>query len=139
MHEHHDPSPLVLAGNDRRPGAASRQKQPRCAIRGIRRVYHAVKRVGEMSELSTTEWGSTMNAVFNLPERPNPRSRGFESVLCSKSHHRRDAHQLASPVAFFHLAVDQTRRYVPSAYVAPLATHLAPVSKMGRERIKVHM
>ena len=47
---------------------------------------------------------------------------GRESGLCSKPHHVRDPHQLASPVAFFHLVVDQTRRHLyglPSSWLSP--------------------
>ena len=47
MNEHNDPRCLKW-GEGRAPRKAR-----------IWRVYHAVKRLGEMSELSTTEWGST--------------------------------------------------------------------------------
>ena len=50
-----------------------------------------------------------------------------------------DADQLAPPVAFFYLAVDQTCRHLPSEDSAPLATHLEPVPKMSRQRIKVEI
>jgi hypothetical protein len=80
-----------------------------------------------------------MKAVFNLPEKPNPRSRGFESVLCPKAHHMRDAHELASPVAFFHLAVNQTWLHTPPAHGAPTITQREPLTKVGGERIEVQM
>ncbi len=51
----------------------------------------------------------------------------------------RDAHELASPVAFFHLAVDQAHCHLPPEDFAPSATHLAPVSKMGRESIEIEI
>jgi hypothetical protein len=50
-----------------------------------------------------------------------------------------DARQLAPPVAFFHLTVDQPRCYLPLAHVAPSANHLEPLSKMGRECVKVQV
>ncbi len=45
-----------------------------------------------------------MKAVFSRPDRPSPRPRDLKSCLCPKAHHGRDAHYLAPPVAFFHLA-----------------------------------
>ncbi len=63
----------------------------------------------------------------------------LESGLCPQAHHRRDPHQLAPPVAFLHLAIDQARSYLPLACFAPLVTHLEPLSKVGRQRIKVQV
>src|SRR5215470_11534147 len=51
----------------------------------------------------------------------------------------RDSYQLAPPVAFLHLAVDQSRCHLPLAHVAPSANHLEPLTKVGRERIKVEI
>ena len=51
----------------------------------------------------------------------------------------RDPNQLAPPVAFLHLAVDQPRCHLPLAHVAPALTHLKPPSKMSRERIEVEI
>ncbi len=51
----------------------------------------------------------------------------------------RDPHQLAPSVAFLHLAVDQASRHLPLAYFPLSPTHLKPLSKMGRESIKVHI
>jgi hypothetical protein len=51
----------------------------------------------------------------------------------------RDPYQLASPVAFLHLAVDQPRCYLPLAHGAPSVNHLEPLTKVGRERIKVEV
>jgi len=48
----------------------------------------------------------------------------------------RHAHQLALSVAFFHLAVDQARRHLPPAHVAPSTFLFSPCPKMGRERIE---
>ena len=63
----------------------------------------------------------------------------LESGLCSKAHHRRDPRQLTLPVAFLHLAVDQLRRYLPLTYLPPSSTSCEPLSKMGREGIKVQV
>jgi len=41
--------------------------------------------------------------------------------------------------AFFHLAVDQARRHLPSAHVAPVATDLEPLTEVSRERIEVEV
>src|ERR1051326_8531253 len=64
---------------------------------------------------------------------------GRESGLCPQAHDGCNPNQLASPVAFFYLTVDQVLRHLPPKHVAPSASHLAPVSKMGRECIKVQV
>ena len=63
----------------------------------------------------------------------------FEICLCPEPHHRRDSHQLATPVAFLHLTVDQLRCHLPSEYFPPSATHLKPVSKMGGQGIEIYI
>ena len=63
----------------------------------------------------------------------------LESGLCSQAHHRRDPRQLTPPVAFLHLAVDQTRRHLPPTCYPPSTTFCEPLSKMGRQRIKVQV
>ena len=63
----------------------------------------------------------------------------LESSACPKPHHMGDPHQLASPVALFHLAVDQARRHLPLAYFSPSTTFLSQLAKMGREGREVHM
>jgi hypothetical protein len=78
-----------------------------------------------------------MKAVFSRPERPSLRPRGRQGSACSKAHHVRDAHQLATPVAFLHLPVDQLRRHLPPEYFPPSATHLKPVSEMGSQGIEI--
>src|SRR5947209_19436552 len=51
----------------------------------------------------------------------------------------RHAYQLAPPVAFFHLAVDQTWLHPPPAHSAPALTHLEPLPKMSGQCIKVQI
>ncbi len=51
----------------------------------------------------------------------------------------RDPHQLAPPVAFFHLTVDQPSCHLPPAHVPPSLAHLEPLSKMSRKGIEVHI
>jgi hypothetical protein len=63
----------------------------------------------------------------------------FEICLCSKTHHVRDAHELAPPVAFFHLAVDQVFRHLPPTHGVPSPSLFSPCPKMGRERIEIHI
>jgi hypothetical protein len=41
--------------------------------------------------------------------------------------------------AFLHLAVDQAWLHLPLAHVAASPTHLEPLTKVGRERIKVEI
>ena len=62
-----------------------------------------------------------------------------EICLCPQAHHVRDPHYLAPPVAFLHLAVDQTCRHLPLAHVSPSPTSCEPVSKMGREGIEIQI
>jgi hypothetical protein len=50
-----------------------------------------------------------------------------------------DAHQLAPPVAFFHLAVDQARFHLPSTHVTPSTTQCEPLAKVGRESIEIQI
>lgn len=63
----------------------------------------------------------------------------LESSPCSKAHDVRHPHQLAPLVAFLHLAVEQSFCHLPPEYFPPSASHLEPVSKMGRERIEVQI
>ena len=51
----------------------------------------------------------------------------------------RDLYKLAPSVAFLHLAVDQPRCYLPLVHVPPSMTQHEPLTKVGRERIKVHI
>ena len=69
----------------------------------------------------------------------HPLQRGLESRFGPQAHHVGDANQLSLPVAFFHLAVDQTRCHLPLAHVPPSTSLLPPSPKMGREGIKVHI
>ncbi len=64
---------------------------------------------------------------------------GIESSVCSKAHHVRHTNQLAPLVAFLHLTVDQASHHLPLASMLPSATRLDPVSKMGRQSIKVQV
>ena len=50
-----------------------------------------------------------------------------------------DPYQLAPSVAFLHLTVDQPSRHLPSEGFAPSLTHLEPLTKVGREGIKVEV
>ena len=63
----------------------------------------------------------------------------LESCACSKTHHMRDPHQLAPSVAFFHLPIDQARRYLPLACFPPSASHLKPLAKMGCQGVEVQI
>ena len=69
----------------------------------------------------------------------HPLQGGLESGLCPQTHHVCDPNQLAPPVAFFHLAVDQTSRHLPLTQVPASTAHLEPVSKMGRQRVEVEI
>jgi hypothetical protein len=51
----------------------------------------------------------------------------------------RDARQLAPPVAFLHLTVDQLRCHLPLECFLASATHLKPASKMGGQGIEIEI
>ncbi len=59
------------------------------------------------------------------PREAHPLQGGREICLGPEAHHLRDPRQLTPPIAFFHLAVDQTRRHLPLAHVLPSTTRLA--------------
>ena len=63
----------------------------------------------------------------------------FESVLCSQSHHLGDPNELAPPVTFLDLAVDQAWFHQASAHVASLTTKCKPLAKVGGEGIEVQV
>ena len=69
--------------------------------------------------------------------KAHPRPRGLESGFCPQAHHVRDTHQLAPPIAFFHLTIAQARRQLPIGHFPPSRTSCEPVTKLGREGIKV--
>src|SRR5215467_436652 len=48
-------------------------------------------------------------------------------------------HELASSVAFFHLAIDQAGCHLPLASMSSSAISLEPVPKVGRQCIEVHI
>ncbi len=50
-----------------------------------------------------------------------------------------DPYQLAPPVAFLPLAVDQAWLYLPPAHVAPATTSCEPLTKVGCEGIEVEI
>ncbi len=62
-----------------------------------------------------------------------------ENCLFPETHHVRDPQQLAPTVAFLHLAVYQARLHLPSAHFPPSMIQREPLSKMGRESIKVQV
>src|SRR5260370_13953040 len=63
----------------------------------------------------------------------------FESILCSQSHHLRDPNELAPPVTFLDVAVDQAWSHQPSAHVASSTTKCKPLAKVGGEGIEVQV
>ncbi len=69
--------------------------------------------------------------------KAHPLHGGLESGLCPQAHHVGDPNQLALLVAFFHLTIDQARCHLPMEHVPPSTASYKPVSKMGREGIKV--
>jgi hypothetical protein len=56
----------------------------------------------------------------------------FEICLCPQAHHGRDSRQLAMPVAFLHLTVDQLRCRLPT--FAPSALGDEPQASVQNEQ-----
>jgi hypothetical protein len=73
-----------------------------------------------------------MNAVFNLPEKPNPCKATLRAFSVPR-HITCVTRKLASPVAFLHLARDQACRHVPLGHFPASTNHFKPLAKMGRE------
>lgn len=63
----------------------------------------------------------------------------FKRGICPQAHDVRDLYQLPSLVPFLDLAIDQTRRYLPSVDVSPAMSPFLPLSKMSCQRIEVHI
>jgi hypothetical protein len=64
---------------------------------------------------------------------------GLKSGLCPQAHHVRHPNQLAPPGALLHLAVNQARRHLPSAHVAPSTTQREPLANVGCEGREVQI
>ena len=75
----------------------------------------------------------SIKAVFNRPEKPIACKEALRASAKPQTHHVRDTNQLAPPIAFFHLAVDQAGRHLPLAHVAPATTLMEPLAKVSRE------
>ncbi len=69
--------------------------------------------------------------------KAHPLQGGLESGFGPQAHHVRDPHQLAPPVAFLHLTIDQAGRHSPMEHFPPSTTFCKPVTKMGRQGVKV--
>ena len=78
-------------------------------------------------------------AVFNRPERLSPCKVTVRAPSVPATHHMRHVYQLASPVALFHLAVDQAWFHLPPAHGAPSLTYLEPLTKVGSDHIEVEI
>jgi hypothetical protein len=89
--------------------------------------------------MSDGQW-SPLNERRVEPSRETYLLSGHcEICRCPKAHHRGDARQLAPPVAFLHLAVDQARRHLPLTHFPPSTNQLKPLTKVGCEGIKVQI
>ena len=77
--------------------------------------------------------------MFNRPERLSPCKATVRAPSVPATHHMRHVYQLASPVALFHLAVDQAWFHLPPAHGAPSLTYLEPLTKVGSDRIEVEI
>jgi hypothetical protein len=64
--------------------------------------------------MSDGQWSPLNKSCIESSREASSLEGGFESGLCSKVHHVRDPYQLAPPVAFLHLTVDQPRCYLPT-------------------------
>ncbi len=75
----------------------------------------------------------SIKAVFSRPEKPILCKLARISVLSAKAHHRCDACQLATPVAFLHLTVDQLLCHLPPACFQASTDYFKPLSVFGDE------
>ncbi len=81
----------------------------------------------------------SMNAVLSRPEKPSPCKVAVRAASVKRRMMGVTRTNLRQRSAFFYLTVDQVLRHLPPKHVAPSASHLVPVSKMGRECIKVQV
>jgi hypothetical protein len=98
-----------------------------------------VRRASAAIPWRTVRFTRSIKAVFNRPERPHP----CKAALRAGSVPRRitcvTRTSLRQRSAFLHLAVDQAWLHQPSTHVASSTTHMEPLAKVGRERIKVQI
>src|SRR5690348_12894829 len=80
----------------------------------------------------------SIKAVLSRPERPSPCKVAVRAALVPSRITGVTRTSLRRRF-FFHLAVDQTRRHLPLACFPLLVTHREPLSKVGRQRIKVQV
>ena len=120
--------PLAVSGEDATSvvigGTASvgaTEPSPRCGVRALLRAFRTIR------------FTLSIKAVFSLPERPNPCKLARISVFCPQPHHVSHPNQLAPPVIFLDLAVDQTCLHLPPTLVPPSASLFSPFPKMRRE------
>ena len=100
---------------------------PRCVVQGLPRAFRTVR------------FTRSIKAVFNLPEKPNPCKPAVRASSVPSRITWVTRTSLRQRSAFFHLAVDQARRHLPSAYMPPAATHLEPMAEVSRQRIEVEV
>ena len=89
--------------------------------------------------MTDRQWSPFNTSGVQSPSEAHPRPRDLESGTCSKAHDVCHPHQLAPPIAFFHLAIDQARRHLPPEDFPTSTSHISPLPKMSREGIKVEI
>src|SRR5262249_2289946 len=96
-----------------------------------------VRRASAAIPCRTVSGARSMNAVFNLPERPNPCKAALRSSVAPRRITCETRTSLRQRSAFLHVTVDQPHRHRTSEGFAPTMTHLEPLTKVSREGIKV--
>ena len=98
-----------------------------------------VRRASAAIPCRTVKFTRSIKAVFNLPEKPNPCKAAVSASSVPRRMTWRDPNQLAPPVAFLHLTIDQARCHLPLTHVPASTISYEPVSKMGREGIEIQI
>jgi len=96
-----------------------------------------VRRASAATPCRTVRFTRSIKAVFRRPERPNPCKAAVRATSVPRLITCMTRVSLLQRSAFFHLAVDQARSHLPSAYVSPSTSLFPPCPKMSRESIKV--
>jgi hypothetical protein len=94
---------------------------PRCDEQGLPRASRIVR------------FTRSIKAVFNRPERPRPNKATLRAASVPRRITCETPTNFRQRSTFFHLAVNQARRYLPLTCFPSSSPHFEPLSKMGWE------
>jgi hypothetical protein len=98
-----------------------------------------VLRAGAATPWRTVTFTRSINAVLSRPERPTCCNLTLRAASVPRRITCVTRTSLRQRSAFLHLTIDQLCSYLPLQEVPASATHLEPVSKMGREGVEVQV